>query len=161
MKIAKLLLACTVLITVFSSCQNNGKKYDYNGKQNIYYKGDGLDDAAAKKLANFLSDIKYFGGDKELSVQMTKDKATGDTVNINFVVDQSKITSEIESAFVQIGGMISTKVYNGGPVNLNFIDDHFKLVKKLGYAQPVVEEATRPVEDNQTTQPSAPPPTGN
>ena len=159
MKITKLLLAGAVLITVFSSCQSNGKKYDYNGKQNIYYKGDGLDEAAAKKLANYLNEIKYFGGDKELSVQMTKDKATGDTTNINFVVDPTKITPEIESAFMQIGGMISTKVYNGGPVNMCFIDDHFKLIKKLGYAQPVVEEATPPVEEDQTKRPPPPPPT--
>jgi hypothetical protein len=61
-------------------------------------------------------------------------------MNINFVVDPTKITSAIETAFIQIGGYISKKVYDGGPVNVCFIDDHFKEVKKLGYAPPLTDE---------------------
>lgn len=119
--------------------QPNGKKYDFNSKQNIYYKGDGLDEASAKKLASYLSEIGYFGGDKELSVQITKTKDTKDTVNVNFVVDKNKITASIEMAFMQIGGYISQKVFSNGPVNVNFIDEHFKEIKKLGYARPAAE----------------------
>jgi hypothetical protein len=74
MKIVNLFLAAVIAVTVFSGCQSNGKKYDYNKKQNIYYKGDGLDEAAAKKLGNYLAEIGYFGGDKELSVQIVKTK---------------------------------------------------------------------------------------
>lgn len=120
--------------------QPNGKQYDFNSKQNIYYKGEGLDEAGAKKLATYLNEIGYFGGDKELSVQITKEKETKDTININFVVDKSKITDAIEMSFLQIGGYISQKVYNGSPVNINFIDSHFDEIKKLGYAKPVTDE---------------------
>ena len=120
--------------------QPNGKKYDFNKNQNIYYKGDGLDESSAKKLAGYLNEIGYFGGDKELSVQITKTKETKDTININFVVDKDKITAAIEMGFMQIGGYISQKVYNNGPVNINFIDSHFNEIKKLGYARPPSSE---------------------
>lgn len=127
-------------VLLLAGCQSHGKKYDYNKKQNIYYKGDGLDEAGARKLAEYLGKIGYFDGEKDLSVQITKDKESKDTVNINFVVDESKITAKIENTFLLLGGFISQEVYNGGPVNINFIDSHFGMIKKLGYAKPVKDE---------------------
>lgn len=127
-------------ILFLAGCASHGKKYDYNKKQNIYYKGDGLDEAGARKLAEYLGKIGYFDGDKELSVQITKDKETKDTININFVVDESKITAKIENTFLLLGGFISQEVYSGGPVNINFIDSHFGMIKKLGYARPTKDE---------------------
>ena len=140
MKTAKLLMAMAIVITVFTGCGNNGKKYDFNSKQNIYYKGDGLDESNAKKLASYLNEIGYFGSDKALSVQITKEKETKDTININFVVDKTKLTEQIETTFLMIGGEISKNVFSGGAVNVNFIETNFDLIKKLGYAQPGVEE---------------------
>lgn len=146
MKILNFLFAATLAIGLLAGCDANGKKYDYNKHQNIYYKGDGLDEAGAKKLASYLAEIKYFGSDKDLSVQITKSPESKDTVNINFVVDASKITPEIESAFTQIGGFISKKVYNDGPVTVCLIDDHFKKVRSLGYAKPLSDADPAPTE---------------
>lgn len=139
----KLILAVSAML-FFSGCESNGKKYDFNGKQNIYYKGDGVSESDAKKLATYLNEIKYFGSDKELSVQITKEKETKDTVNINFVVDKSKLTEEIETSFMLIGGYIAQNVFSGTPVNINFIDTAFKLIKKLGYAKPIIDEPVAP-----------------
>lgn len=140
MKTTLQLIVLALGLFALSGCDTHGKKYNHNSKQNVYYKGDGLDEAAAKKLADYLAEIKYFDGDKELSVQITKEKETKDTVNINFVVDEAKVTPEIETTFLLLGGFISNKVYKDGPVNINFIDSHFGLIKKLGYAKPYVEE---------------------
>lgn len=72
MKKINFLLLLAGMLTLLASCSNNGKRYDYNKNQNVYYKGDGLDEAAAKKLANYLAEIQYFGSDKALTVQITK-----------------------------------------------------------------------------------------
>lgn len=133
-----LLLAFGILL--LAGCASNGKKYDYNSTQNIYYKGEGVDESSAKKLAEYLNKIGYFKGSKKLSVQITKEKDTKDTLNINFVVDKSKITSKIENTFILLGGFISQNVYNAEPVNVNFIDPSFKLIKKLGYARPMIDD---------------------
>jgi hypothetical protein len=119
----------------------NGKKYDVNKHQNIYYKGDGIEESHIQKLASYLLEAEYFGGDRELSVQVTKEAETKDTININYVVDGSKLTPKIESIFLDISAPISQRAFNGAPVNVNFIDDHFKMIKKLGYAPPLMPEA--------------------
>ena len=134
------LLVMAIGIFILAGCESHGKKYDYNKNQNIYYKGDGVDESTARKLAEYLGKIKYFDGEKSLSVQITKDKDTKDTLNINFVVDESKITDKIEITFLKLGRFISEEVYNGDPVNINFIDSHFGMIKKLGYAKAIVDE---------------------
>ena len=134
------LLVMALGLLFLAGCESHGKKYDYNKRQNVYYKGDGLDESAARKLAEYLGKIKYFDGDKDLSVQITKDKDTKDTLNINFVVDESKLTGKIENTFLLLGGFISAEVYSGSPVNINFIDTHFGMIKKLGYAKPLKDE---------------------
>jgi len=127
-------------LLLFAGCESHGKKYNYNSTQNIYYKGEGVDESSAKKLAEYLGKIGYFKGSKELSVQITKEKDTKDTLNINFVVDESKITEKIVNTFILLGGFISNYVYNGDPVNVNFIDPHFKMIRKLGYAKPMIDD---------------------
>lgn len=133
-----LLLAFGILL--LAGCESNGKKYNYNSTQNVYYKGEGVDESSAKKLAEYLNKLGYFKGTKELSVQITKEKDTKDTLNINFVVDESKITPKIEKTFILLGGFISQNVYNAEPVNVNFIGPRFKLIKKLGYARPMIDD---------------------
>lgn len=135
-------LLATTLISGLAACNSYGKKYDYNKNQNVYYKGDGLDEAAAKKLADYLGRIQYFGGDKELSVQLVKTPETKDTVTINFVVDKTRVTPVIEKEFIKIGGYISTAVYGKGPVKVGLVDTEMKEVSKLGYAAPLNEDDT-------------------
>ncbi|MFN8242793.1 MAG: hypothetical protein U0X40_01960 [Ferruginibacter sp.] len=142
MKKINFLLLLAGMLTLLASCSNNGKRYDYNKNQNVYYKGDGLDEAAAKKLANYLAEIQYFGSDKALTVQITKTPETKDTVNINFVIDKTKVTPMYDSLFIKIGGFISNKVYEGKPVNVNYIDEYFAKVKSLGFAPPLTEEGS-------------------
>lgn len=129
----------------------NGKVYKLDKEHNIYYKGEGMDEAGAKKLAGYLKEQQYFETGKEATVQITRTKETKDTVNLNFIVDKSKITADMEDKFVLFGGMIASKVFNSAPLTVHLSDDHFKEVKNLGYAKPVADEST-PATNNTNTQ---------
>lgn len=119
----------------------NGKKYALDKKHNVYYKGDGLTETNAKDLAQNLKEQEYFSGDEEGSVQITKTAATKDTINLNFVVDQTKVTPEIERAFLAIGAAIPKKVFNGAPINVYLVDTKIENPKNLGYVKPTEDAA--------------------
>ena len=119
---------------------SNGKKYVLDKKHSVYYKGDGLNETNAKDLAENLKEQDYFSGDDEGAVQITKTVATKDTVNLKFVVDQSKITPDIEKAFLEIGAAIPKKVFSGAPIHIYLVDDKIDNPKNLGYVQPVGDE---------------------
>ena len=129
----------------------NGKKYKLDNEHNIYYKGDGMDEVTAKSLANYLQEQEYFEKGKEATVQITKSKDTKDTVNLNFIVDKSKITSDIEEKFVLFGGMIAAKIFKSAPLTVHLSDEHFKEIKNLGYAKAAVDEPV-PGTNNTNTQ---------
>src|SRR5665647_3639957 len=95
---------------------SNGKKYAFDKKHNIFYKGEGLTETNAKDLAENLKEQGYFTGDDEASIQISKTDATKDTVNLKFVVDKAKLTPDIEKTFFQLGTLIPKKVFNGAPV---------------------------------------------
>ena len=118
----------------------NGKKYAFDKKHNIYYKGEGLTETNAKDLAEYLKEQEYFTGDKEVAIQISKTDATKDTVNLKFVVDETKLTPDIEKEFLQLGTLIPKKVFNGAPVDVYLADDQLDDIKNLGYAKPAEEE---------------------
>lgn len=138
MKRTTLLLAVTVITAVFTGCTDNGKEYKMDKEHNIYYKG-GLDESNAKKLAEFLKENKYFQEGKEATVQISKSDKTKDTVILNFIVDKTMITPEMEGNFIIFGGMIAQNVFSGAPLNVKLSDKDFKEVKNLGFAKAVVD----------------------
>jgi len=146
MKLIKLFpLAAIVLATGLTSCEDHGKEYKFDKAHNIYYKGDGLDEAAAKKLATYLKEQEYFQEGIDATVQITKTKETKDTVNLNFVVDESKINKEMEEKFVIFGGLIAKEVFSSAPLTVHLLDKYFKELKNLGFAKAEME---KPVEES-------------
>lgn len=141
-----LLLTLTVL--VFIGCQPYGKEYKLDSKHNIYYKGEGLDEATAKKLAFYLKEQEYFQDDINSTVQIVKTKETKDTINLNFVVDKSKVSSDKEALFIVFGGMISKNVFNSAPLTVHLTDTHLKEFKNLGYAKATEEPTADKAEDS-------------
>ncbi len=123
-----------VLITGIAGCQNYGKEYKLDKKHNVYYKGEGVDEALAKKLAQYLKEQEYFQDSINATVQLIRIK---DTFNINFVVDQSRITEGYENKFLLFGGFISEKVFDKKPVVIQLTNDRLEPVKNLGYARPI------------------------
>ena len=129
-----LLVICAIGI---AGCKSYGKEYKLDDKHDVYYQGDGLDEATAKKLAEYLKAQDYFQSDRKSTVQITKEK---DTFNLNFVVDKSKIDADKESKFMIFGGMISQNVFANSPVTIHLCNDQLESFKDLGYCKPSMEE---------------------
>lgn len=135
MRIYKLLTLITIIALSTSSCnQNYGKEYKLDDKHNVYYKGEGVDEALAKKLANYLKEQEYFQDSITSTVQLVKVK---DTFNLNFVVDATKITTGYENNFLIFGAFISEKVFNKAPVTIQLTNNKLETFKNLGYAKPL------------------------
>lgn len=134
MKSSKLFLLITIVAIGFTACQQYGKEYKLDKKHNVYYKGDGLDEAIAKKLATYLKEQEYFQDSIESTVQLTKNK---DTFNLNFVVDAAKIDKGAENNFLLFGAFISEKVFNKAPVTIHLTNNRLESFKNLGYAKPI------------------------
>lgn len=116
-----------------SACNNNyGKEYKLDKKHNVYYKG--VDEATAKKLADYLKEQEYFQDSITATVQLVKVK---DTFNLNFVVDESKIVADYENKFLLFGGFISEMVFNKAPVTIQLTNNKLEPFKNLGFAKPV------------------------
>jgi hypothetical protein len=137
MKAIKAIFFLAFCGTAIMGCQSYGKEYKLDEKHNIYYKGDGIDEALAKKLAEYLKQEQYFQPDINATVQITKSK---DTFNLNFVVDKSKIDAEKENGFLTFGGYISKNVFGGSPVTIHLCDDKMASFKDLGFCKPHEEE---------------------
>ncbi|HMC98819.1 MAG TPA: hypothetical protein VKH37_01655 [Ferruginibacter sp.] len=124
---AFLLLACCIL---FASCNNYGTKYTSDKEHEVYYKGDGVTEDHAKKLNQYLLDLPYFQPGHKASVQLTKNK---DTFNVNFVYDKDKVNDAIVGTFKQVGGDMSTKVFNGSPVTIKLVNETMETFRDIGY----------------------------
>jgi hypothetical protein len=118
-----------------NACTGNyGKEYKLDDKHNVYYKGEGVDEAMAKKLANYLKEQEYFQNSINSTVQLIKIK---DTFNLNFVVDATKITAGYETNFLLFGAYISESVFDKAPVTIQLTNNKLEPFKNLGYAKPV------------------------
>ena len=137
MKFLKLLLPVIIIAIIIAGCnQNYGKEYKLDNKHNVYYKGEGVDEALAKKLANYLKEQEYFQDSINSTVQLVKVK---DTFNLNFVVDATKLTAGYENNFLIFGAYISEKVFNKAPVTIQLTNDKLEPFKNLGYAKPTTD----------------------
>ena len=137
------LLVIAFYAVSLSGCSDMGKKYNLDKGHEVYYKGDGLDESQAKKLADYLKEQQYFQEGKKATVQIYRSKKTNDTINLNFIVDESKIDSKMESTFILFGGMVSKNVFAGAPLTVHLSDKDVKEIKNLGYANPVADEPVK------------------
>ena len=138
MRVLSSLIIIAAAAMILSGCNNYGKEYKLDDRHNIYYKGNGVDEALAKKLANYLKEEEYFQNDITATVQLVKEK---DTFHVNFVVDKSKIDEARKAGFTRFGGYISKYVFDKAPVSITLTDDHLEPFVKLGYTPPPAEEA--------------------
>lgn len=137
MKLIQLFFAVIIVSICLAACtSSHGKEYKLDAYHNVYYKGEGINEADAARLADFLKNINYFQDSLPSSVQFEK---TGDTINLNFVVDESKLSGVPENSYLIIGAFISDSVFNRIPVTVQLTDGELKPLKNLGYARPVSE----------------------
>lgn len=133
----------SVLVAVaLTACTNYGKKVTIEGnKGEVFYKGDGVTEADAKKLCGYLKDeIHYFDNTTRQSVQLMKAKDGG--YDLRFVVNEDKLKSSPDAgkAFLQIGAAMSIDLYNNQPVNIFLTDTHFKELKSLPFDKELAKE---------------------
>lgn len=142
MKSIQFFLVILLSASIATGCgQGYGKEYKLSDKHNVYYKGDGVNEELAKKLANYLKEQEYFQDSINSTVQLVKVK---DTFNINFVVDAAKLTEGFDNNFLLFGAFISESVFNGAPVTIQLANDKLEPFKNLGYAKPVSEANNLP-----------------
>jgi hypothetical protein len=141
MKIIQALLFCACSF-ILLSCSSYGKKYSPDNDHEVYYKGDGVDEAGAKKLAEFLKKESYFIDGHKATVQITKPK---DILNVNFVYDKSMVDADREAKFQQFGGQISREVFNGAPLVINLCDTKMEVFKTINLPKGT-EETTKPLQ---------------
>ena len=124
-----------VILAGIGACnQPYGKEYKLDSKHNVYYKGEGADEALAKKLAAYLKEQKYFQDSINSTVQLVKTK---DSFSLNFVVDETRLTPGYENKFLAISTFISDSVFNKAPVSIQLTNDKLEPFKILGSAKPV------------------------
>jgi hypothetical protein len=128
------LLIASISAAISACSQNYGKEYKLDNNHNVYYKGKGVDEAKAKKLAAYLKEMEYFQDSITATVQLEKNK---DTFKLNFVVDETKITAGYENKFLLFGAFISESVFDKAPVTIQLTNDKLEPFKNLGFAKPI------------------------
>lgn len=119
-------------IVIFSSCTSYGKKVKSSNIE-VYYK-DGITEEKAQQTADYIYSLDTNPETKEnkKSFQLSDE---GDTINCKMVVNKDKFEDVPMESFQQIGFLISSKVFNGKPVNLILSNNKFKPIKTVYYTK--------------------------
>lgn len=135
-----LLIALSVVTTFIISCANHGKKITIAGtKGEVYYKGDGVTEADAQKLGDFLKENSYFD-EKEKTVQLKKN---GKDYEVRMVVDMDVVnkTAGIDDAYSIYGASIAKSVFDGTPTVIILCDKEMNDKKTYPYKPEVLKTA--------------------
>jgi hypothetical protein len=138
-----LLLAIACLL---AGCQNHGDKVKA-GHVDVFYR-KGVSEAQAAKTAQLLYDADVLinrNTKARKSVQLDK---KNDTFYFRMVVIQSKLASIKDEHFHSLGSIISDSVFEGGPVNVDLTDNHFKTLRTIRF-----KRVDYRIEDSKQTDP--------
>jgi hypothetical protein len=130
-RILLLLVPVTVLLASCNLFDNYGKKVQINSKSNVYYKGDGVTEADAKKLGDYLLKQEYFDDKNEASAQITKD---GDTYVVRMVVNTEKLKEEKEKKlnfYWVMQSLIAENVFENAKTKIILTDEKLKDIETL------------------------------
>lgn len=130
MQIKKLVIFFFVAFTLFTSCQDYGKKVTINETSEVYY--DGVGDTLAKKLGDFLLKQGYFTATEERAVQLLKED---DTYIVKFVVNKERFSQDEETALIgfKIWQMwLQDSVFYGAKTKLMLADATMKDIAEVG-----------------------------
>ena len=157
-----LLIALSALALFVISCANHGKKITIAGtKGEVYYKGDGVTEADAQKLGDYLKKSDYFD-DKEKTVQLMKG---GKNYEVRMVVDMDVVnkTAGMDDAYTLYGANIAKSVFGGSPTVIILCDKQMNDKKTYSYKPEVLEtaDATDNTGDDKTGDENAAPDVNN
>lgn len=124
-KLLMLLLPLTLILTSCNLFDNYGKKAEINDKLTVYYKGEGVTEAEAKKLGAFLEQNR--GGNKdELTAQIMKE---GDVYVVRMPVKEevfNKDKEKFETIFWYMQDLIGESVFDGKKTKIILTDEKLK-----------------------------------
>ncbi|MFN2458467.1 MAG: hypothetical protein ABR502_09720 [Chitinophagaceae bacterium] len=144
----KILLILATAIFLLSACNNYGKKVIVNSTSEVFYKGDGVTGADAKRLGKFLLRQGYFDTTTEKSVQLSKEN---NQYVVKFVVSQEKLTQNKD--YVLLGFKvwqmwISQNVFNNAKTKVVLTDENLKDVQEVGEFTAEEKETLKQLENS-------------
>jgi hypothetical protein len=120
-------------ISILMSCGNEyGNKVTINSKSDVFYKGEGVTEADAKRLGDMLLKEGYFDTTSSKSVQLTKDSSTW---VVRLVVDREKFAKAdgtIAMSMKIMEMVISEQVFNKENTRLELVDDKMNPIDIVG-----------------------------
>ncbi len=122
----RILLLSASLMLLLSSCTDFGTKVQIDDKSEVYYKGEGVTEADAKKLGAYFKQIGVFSGAEEKAVQLSKD---ADAYVVKLVIKEDVVNKErekYETIFWYWQDMISENVFDGKKTKIILTDNKFK-----------------------------------
>ncbi len=128
----KVTLFVFILCISFISCDMlspYGKKVNVNPTSEVYYKGEGVTEADAVKLGQYLLRNKYFDSTTKKSVQLSKDT----TFVVKFVIDETKLKDNpmAEIGFMAMKLLLQDSVFNGQKIKVVLADTEMKGIKTV------------------------------
>ncbi|MEJ7911634.1 MAG: hypothetical protein WKF70_00670 [Chitinophagaceae bacterium] len=129
----QMFLALISAALMLTSCNDYGETITINEKSEVFYKGDGVGEADARNLGDFLLKQGYFTPTDERSVQLTKD---GATYVVKFILDEDKIKAQDSATMVtgfKVWHMwIQDNVFDGAKTRLVLADAKLKDLREIG-----------------------------
>jgi hypothetical protein len=118
------------IITIFSACNNYGKKTK-SGHVETYYK-EGITEQQAINACKLLCNIDKAANNPltQKSFQLCKQN---DTTCFKVIVDKASATTANDEDFLALGNIISDSIFNSAPVNIDFTDDEFRSLKIIHF----------------------------
>jgi len=139
-------LPSILIALVFSlvACSNFGEKVSISGtKAEVYYKGDGVTEAEAIKVGDFLKEVGFLSTDKAASIQLEKN---GETYVVRFVYDKEyyEKTVGLESVFKMFGVKMSKELFDNKKVIIALADKYFKDYKSIPFDEATALNEKKP-----------------
>jgi hypothetical protein len=134
----RLLWAIAIAMLLLTACNNYGKKVSINTYSEVYYKGEGITEADAQRLGNFLLQAGYFDSSKETTVQLMRDK---DAYLVKMVIDEEEVAKDkdfYQRFFWFMQEPIAQNVFGGNTTKIVLADEDLKELEPVGDIAKVV-----------------------
>lgn len=109
----------------------NGNKYEVDKHHHVYYKGDGVTETDAKNAGAYFSEIGLFNSGNQMDIQISSEKNSGE-IAIKYVVDEKKLTPELEQSSLLISREMGTRVFANKKIHVYLVDENLDDLKDLG-----------------------------
>ena len=139
------MLALVAATLVLTACNDYGTKVQITPTSEVYYKGEGVSEADAKKLGGFLKEQGFFDSSKATTVQLLKE---GESYVVKLVIDQEVVSKDkafYNRFFWYMQQPLTEQVFGGKPAKIVFADDELKDLQPMNSIAKVATKANNRV----------------